>query len=214
MPMKKIKKILIKLIPNKKLRHQYEFKSNIYGKNNSWEGMLPKNVNGQIYGNNNKIIFGENLQHFHAQILIGTKDCSVNNCVLKIGTSSTAGNVNILLLEDNSSITIGEDCMFSDDIKIWCSDTHSILDADGKVSNIGKSIEIGNHVWIGAGVKIGKNTKILDNSVVGWGSVVTKRFEKTNIVIAGNPAKVVKENISWDRRRPQQILNEDKAKCC
>lgn len=209
MKINKLKRFLPHIIPFKKLRHQYEFKVNIYGKNNSWEGMLPKRINGQIYGNNNKIIFGENLQNFHAQIMIGTKDCPVNNCVLKIGANSTAGNVYILLLEDNSSISIGEDCMFSENVKIWCSDTHSILDSDNKVSNIGKSVEIGNHVWIGADVKICKNTKIADNSVVGWSSVVTKKFEKSNTVIVGNPAKVVKENISWDRRRPQQILNEE-----
>lgn len=208
--MRKLKNFFIKLIPFKKLKHLCEFKSNVHGKNNLWEGLLPKKINGQIYGNNNKIIFGDNLQGFHAQIMIGTKDCPVNNCVLKIGTNSTAENVNILLLEDNSTITIGEDCMFSDDIQIWCSDTHSILDADSKVANIGNSVKIGNHVWIGFGAKIGKNTQIADNSVVGWGSVVTKKFEKTNIIIAGNPAAVVKENINWDRRRPQQILNEYK----
>ena len=208
--MRKLKKIFIKFIPFKKIRHQCEFKLNIHGKNNSWEGMLPKRINGQVYGNNNKIIFGENLQNFQAQIMIGTKDSPVNDCVLIIGANSTAGNVHILLLEDNSSITIGEDCMFSENVKIWCSDTHSILDSDNKVSNIGKFVEIGNHVWIGADVKICKNTKIADNSVVGWNSVVTKKFEKSNTVIVGNPAKVVKENINWDRRCPQQILNEEK----
>lgn len=206
--MKNLKRFLIKLIPFKKYRHQLMTKQNIFGRNNSWEGTLPKKTRVQIYGNNNKIIFGNNLQPFQATITIGTKDSPVNNCLIKIGDDSSAGKVDILLLEDNSSIIIGKSCMLARNITIWCSDTHSILDADGKIINIGKSIEIGDHVWIGADVKIGKNTKISDNSVVGWGSVVTKKFEKANVIIAGNPAQIVKENINWDKRRPQQIINE------
>jgi len=31
-------------------------------------------------------------------------------------------------------------------------------------------------------------------------SVVTKPFEESNIILAGNPAKIVKRNINWDRR--------------
>ncbi len=208
--MKKLKRLLINLIPLKKYRRQVEFSQNIFGQNNLWEGDFPKRVKGQIYGNNNKIIFGKNLQNFQAHICIGTKDCPVNNCEVKIGDDSTAGYVDMMLLEDNSFVHIGADCMFSSGVSILCSDTHSILDSQNRLTNIGKSVEIGNHVWIGAGVKIGKNTKIADNSVVGWGSVVTKKFAKPNVVIAGNPAQVVKENINWDRRRPQQMLNEAK----
>ena len=212
MKMKKLKRFLIKCIPFKKYRHQIEIRQNIFGKNNSWEGTFPKRIKCQIYGNNNKIIFGDNLQNFHAHISIGTEDCPVNNCVLKIGDDSTAGNVNIMLLEDNSYVHIGKDCMFSIGVSIWCSDTHSLIDSDKQILNIGKLVEIGNHVWVGMDVKIGKNTKISDNSVVGWGSIVTKKFNQTNVVIAGNPAKIVKENINWDRRRPQQILNEKTKK--
>ena len=38
-------------------------------------------------------------------------------------------------------------------------------------------------------VKIGKiqNT---DNSIVGWGSIVTKVFNEPNIILAGIPAKL------------------------
>lgn len=204
----KIKKFFIKLIPNKRLKHKYLLKLQVHGTNNEIIGEIPHKLNYKIYGNNNKIIFGKNTSGFTGNILIGTSDCFINNCCVEIGDNSAAFDSEIRLLEDNSFVKIGKNCMLSFGIKIWCSDTHSILNMDNKVTNIGKSIEIGNHVWIGADVKISKNVKTSDDSIVGWGSVVTKQFEKTNVIIAGNPAKVVKENINWNKKRPQQILND------
>ena len=49
-------------------------------------------------------------------------------------------------------------------------------------------------------MKIGKNVSIADNSIVGWGSIVTRRFDEPNVVIAGIPARIVKRGIDWDRK--------------
>ena len=42
-----------------------------------------------------------------------------------------------------------------------------------------------------------KDVKISRNSVVAYGSLVTKKFEQENVLLAGIPAKIVKENIYW-----------------
>lgn len=123
-----------------------------------------------------------------------------NNCTVKIGKDSTIAGARLVLQEHDSKIVIGEKCMLSFGIDIWCSDLHTITDLEGKPLNFGKSIEIGNHVWIGMDVKINKNTKISDDSIVGWGSIVTKKFDDKNVIIAGNPAKIVKQNIKWNGR--------------
>lgn len=44
-----------------------------------------------------------------------------------------------------------------------------------------------------------KCSLISDNSVVGFGSVVTKKFKDSNVILAEVPARVVKCNINWDR---------------
>lgn len=162
----KIKKFLINLLPSQKLRHQQQQKLRIHGKNNNILGLVPRKLKCEIYGNNNKIVLGKNLDGFLGNIFIGTPDSPCDDCYVEIGDNSTAYFSEIRLFENGSYIKIGEDCMFSSGIKLWCSDSHSILNMENEIVNLGKSIEIGNHVWIGADVKIGKNTKISDNSIV------------------------------------------------
>ena len=90
--------------------------------------------------------------------------------------------------------------MISWGIDIWCTDVHTVTDLDGNPKNYSDKIEIGNHVWIGKDVKIGKNTKISNDSIIGWASVVTKKFNESNVVLAGNPAKIVKKDVNWNFR--------------
>ena len=57
-------------------------------------------------------------------------------------------------------------------------------------------VVIGNHVWVGANSTVLKNVTIEDGAIVGANSLVTKNVS-SNCVVAGNPAKVIKENILW-----------------
>jgi len=68
---------------------------------------------------------------------------------------------------------------------------HDLNDLDKHV--IGKTIELGQNCWIGMNSVIMPGVILGDSTVVGAGSVVTKSFREGNIVIAGCPAKVIKE---------------------
>ena len=55
------------------------------------------------------------------------------------------------------------------------------------------SVIIGNNVWIGDKATILPNVTIGDGAVIAANSVVTKDVPAYSVV-AGNPAKVIKEN--------------------
>ena len=75
-------------------------------------------------------------------------------------------------------------------------------------------VAIGENSVIPDSVKIGKNTKISDDSIVGWASVVTKKFDEPNVIVAGNPARIVKREINWDFHDLQNYqLNRMKKNC-
>ena len=87
-----------------------------------------------------------------------------------------------------------------------------IFDEQGNLINKGESIIVGNNVWVCKNVIFMKNTKVPNGCIVAQGSIVTRKFDKENCVAAGNPAKLVKENISWNKIRPnvlsKEVLNE------
>lgn len=167
------------------------------------------NLSIQIYGDNNIIIIGDN-SGMNGIIDIGFKwHNKVNNAIIKIGTNTEINAATIVILEPDSQITIGDNCLFASEIDIWASDTHSIIDLENNLLNYGGKIEIGNHVWVGKGVKISKYAKISDNSIVGWASIVSGKFEEPNVIIAGNPAKVVKQNINWNELSPYNFKTKN-----
>ncbi len=186
----------------------------IFGDNNT---ITLREFSGGIYikmnSNNSAIILEKGCKIGASSIFIGNiGERKVQNNIISIGCNSAINGANIQTFEDNSIVSIGRDCLFSWGIDIWCSDSHTVVDKKGNAINCGKFITIGNHVWICKDVKICKNTKISDNSIVGWGSVVCGIFEQENAVIAGNPARIVKKDINWDKKRYEDYLLSNNVK--
>ncbi len=91
------------------------------------------------------------------------------------------------------TIEIGDGCVVGRDVVIRSFDGHSIQQYGYQIS---APIKIGEHVWIGQGATILKGVTIGDGSIVAANATVTKDVPAHSIV-AGCPAKVVKENINW-----------------
>ena len=86
--------------------------------------------------------------------------------------------------------------MISDDVRIQDSDNHNIV-INGIEKESTKPIIIGDRVWVGKNVLILKGVTIGDGAIIAAGSVVVKDVPSKTLV-AGNPAKVIKENVEWN----------------
>lgn len=94
-------------------------------------------------------------------------------------------------------ITIGDNVLIGGNCKIIDNDFHPLPASqryDQKVEDIKKgAIYIDDGCFIGANSIILKGTTLGKNCVVGAGSVVSGTYPD-NVIIAGNPAKVIKHN--------------------
>ncbi|RYX87910.1 acyltransferase [bacterium] len=156
------------------------------------------NVKFYVRGDSNRIHI-ERKVSFNRGGLIWIED---QNCEAMIGENTTFEDSHLAITESYSKIHIGKDCMFAYDIDLRTGDSHSIIDSStNERINYAKDINIGNHVWIASHVSILKGVTVSDNSVVATRAVVTKSFTENNILIAGMPAKKIKQNIDWKRQR-------------
>lgn len=126
----------------------------------------------------------------------------INNITIVIGSGTTFTHlVHFCAQEDNTTICIGQDSMFSNTITIRTSDSHPIYDLSNNLMiNSAQDVFVGYHVWIVPGSKVRKGTKIGDNSIIGSNSMVTREIPN-NCLAVGAPCKVVKTNISWTREK-------------
>ncbi|MGV8984403.1 acyltransferase [Clostridium sp.] len=178
----------------------------------------------------NKVQYGEHLNLIGLPVIFKQKKAELtigNDCLIKSdflsnlvglyqrtiivareeGKIHIGNNVGIsgATIYSKSSIEIGSYTNIGGNVKILDHDFHPI-EAEARKRNdmakVGKKpIKIGENVFVGCNSIILKGTEIGDNSVVGAGSVVSGKFP-ADVVIAGNPARIIK------RLDNNQELNE------
>jgi acetyltransferase-like isoleucine patch superfamily enzyme len=197
-----------------KLKSISNFKDELDNSITCGENVLLNNFEVRLRDKNSKLTIGSNVRfdsgaiematnstleigsnvHIRGQIFVGW------GCHVKIGSNFTVTNNLTLKAGEHANITIGDDCLFASDIVIRSTDGHPIYDARTKKRlNDAAPVTIGNHVWIADECLIFKGCIIGDASIVAARSIVTKQFGP-NSLIAGSPAKVIKEGVTWERR--------------
>ena len=124
-------------------------------------------------------------------IYSGAKIYINKGAVLNLGSSYINHNLNISCFE---RIDIGKRVAISENVTIRDSDNHQIVGTGRPVS---APIVIGNHVWIGMNVTILKGVTIGSGAIIAAGSVVNKDVPQ-NVLVAGVPAKIIKNDIEWN----------------
>lgn len=135
----------------------------------------------------NKVGFcGENLIAFgEADVFSGGNISIGNNCKINPG----------VFLNGRSGIIIGDNVTLSHGAKIISTgyDVEHWMATGERIHFTDKPISIGNNCWIGANAIILPGVKITGEFVIiGAGAIVTKDITESRVLVAGNPAKIVK----------------------
>ena len=148
---------------------------------------------------------------------------SKNSIIIGKGTEF-GPNCGILAKENDTKITIGENCNFGQNVHIGgignveignnalfasniliLSTNHNYEDALTAVKfqgSRGGNIKIGSDGWVGDGVTILAGANIGNHCIIGSKSVITKDIPDYSVAV-GNPARIVKrynfETNKWER---------------
>jgi acetyltransferase-like isoleucine patch superfamily enzyme len=111
-------------------------------------------------------------------------------------------------------VSIGEECLITDGVRFITHDGsiqvpliqrgEKIMDVYSKKSTF-SSIEVKNNVFLGVGAIILPGTIVGNNSIVAAGSIVKGVFPD-DVVIAGNPAKVLCSIDEYFKKNEARIL--------
>ena len=127
------------------------------------------------------------------EICHGTLVLVGNNAHLEIGHKSYINLNSTVICYDH--IIIGSNCAISWNTNVLDGNAHELV--VGEVARPRtQPVVIGDKVWIGTGATILPGVTIGDGAVVAAGSVVTADVPG-RAVVAGNPARVVREEVTW-----------------
>lgn len=125
-------------------------------------------------------------------------------CCVRVGNDVSAVGVDCLL-NSNAYLSVGDDCMF-ELCHLHVGDSHAVFDlSTQEVLNVREqpSIVIREHVWVGLMASVMMDSDIGAGCVVATRALVKGVFPPYSL-LAGLPAKVSQEHISWTRAHDGQ----------
>ena len=140
-----------------------------------------------IMHENSRLVCKGHIQSFEAVRI----EC-LPNAVVKIGDKTYINHDSEIRCRER--VTIGNNVSIAYNVLIQDSDYHTMYDEVGNPKPETLPITIEDNVWIGAGAMILKGVTLGEGCVVAARSVVTKNTPPYSLV-AGNPARVIKEHI-------------------
>lgn len=125
----------------------------------------------------------------------GTQLVCGRNGVLYFGCNFASNTNNIF--NASKKIEFGDNCLLSWNISVLDGDGHKLIEPMKNLREVeDDSIKVGNHVWICMNSTILKGTSVGNDCVIGAGSVISKRYLESNLMIVG-VNKIIKQHINW-----------------
>lgn len=149
----------------------------------------------------------------YAKIHPGAKLWIFEDANITFKGNNTIGARSIVASEEFIEIGFNSGCSW--DCEIFDTDFHFLIDvSSGEIYPKKKKVFIGDKVFIGNHVNIGKGTKIPNGSVISSWSKVFGSFTRKgeNLLIAGNPAKVVDTGLTMTHAYEEALEAECEQK--
>jgi acetyltransferase-like isoleucine patch superfamily enzyme len=99
-------------------------------------------------------------------------------------------------LVSSTAVTVGAHCAIGWETQFLDDDFHELA-VGGRERPRTAGITVGDRVWIGSRCTLLKGTSVAPGCVVASNSVVSGVFSEPGCLIAGNPARVVRTDVSW-----------------
>ncbi len=184
--------------------------------NNQIETGIPIDIN--IYGSNNSVIInGSNKSISYSITVCNNTNLSIgynvltnmnrklelvaeDNSDISIGDNTSFVNGCRFFAGNSSKIYIGRNCMFSTDILVSCNPVIA------EITSCNNSINVNDYVWVGWGASLQQGCNINKSCIVAAQAVVENEVP-ANSLIAGDPAKIIRSNITWHRHNMEYNIN-------
>jgi acetyltransferase-like isoleucine patch superfamily enzyme len=168
----------------------------IFFDNRESDGNLSVSI--RIHGENSQCIFNDAGKNFVGISILSMRSHRQN---FFFGKDSTAVELSVEMEGEDRICVIGDDALISSGIWIRNHDMHSVVDLDDRtiINKEPGDIKIERHVWIGQDVLCVGAQDIGFGSIIGARSFV-KRPVPPKSIVAGMPAKIIRQNVSWGRQ--------------
>jgi len=149
---------------------------------------------GQNSGNGDSVWAVNGHIRFAGKTRIGCGAQLLIDGSLKLGENFEASKNLLILCHDQ--IEIGDHTLLSWQVTLMDTDSHEIT-RNGSPLQMTAPIMIGKHVWVGCEAMLLKGSQIGDDSVVAARSLVTAGQHESGTLMAGSPAKAIKQDVGW-----------------
>ena len=100
---------------------------------------------------------------------------------------------------NGGSVVAQPDQLWAAGAYVVTDDMHRLEDlATGvRLNSYGAHVRLGRHVWLGRDAIVSGHVEIGDGAVVGMRSLVRNQKVPANTAVAGTPARVIREGVTW-----------------
>jgi len=146
---------------------------------------------GYIFlGKGSEVHIGDNVL-IERKVRISTGE----NARIYIGDDTYLGDgTNVLSVKE---VNIGRGCAISWHVLFMDTSSHPFAIRGQELRTLIEPIRVEDHVWIGCRAVILKGVTVGEGSVIANNAVVTRDVPPRTLV-GGNPARVIKEDVTWE----------------